>query len=87
MDTYGVDLMGRRLSAKFKASVIAQCLKPGVSIAAVALALDLNANMLRKWVMGDEHQLARSAPSVVATAGGIPRSRQGLLGFTYGGYW
>jgi len=43
MNTYGVDLMGRRRrrrhSAEFKAAVIRECLKPGVSIAAVALAL------------------------------------------------
>ena len=42
MNTYGVDLMGRRRrrrhSAEFKASVIEECLRPGVSIAAVALA-------------------------------------------------
>lgn len=72
MNTYGVDLMGRRRrrrhSAEFKADVIAECLKPGVSIAAVALAHGLNANMLRKWVIDGEHQLTRPAPSVAATA-------------------
>ncbi|WP_234983644.1 transposase [Pseudacidovorax sp. RU35E] len=71
MNTYGVDLMGRRRrrrhSAEFKAGVIAECLKPGVSIAAVALAHGLNANMLRKWVIDGEHQLA-SVPRRVAPA-------------------
>ena len=47
----------RRHSAEFKASVIEQCLKPGVSIAAVALAHSLNANMLRKWVIDAENAL------------------------------
>ena len=60
MNTYGVDLMGRRRrrrhSAEFKASVIQECLRPGVSIAAVALAHSLNANMLRKWVIDAEHK-------------------------------
>ncbi|MGD9636907.1 MAG: transposase [Lautropia sp.] len=42
----------RRHSAKFKASVIAACQQPGMSMAAVALANGLNANMLRKWVGG-----------------------------------
>lgn len=55
MNTFGVDLMGRRRrrrhTAEFKAAVIEECLKPGVSIAAVALAHSLNANMLRKWVI------------------------------------
>jgi len=59
MDTYGVDLMGRRRrqrhSAEYKATVIAECMKPGVSVAAVALAHSLNANMLRKWVIDAEH--------------------------------
>lgn len=58
MNTYGIDLMGRRRrrrhSAEFKAAVIQECLRPGVSIAAVALAHGLNANMLRKWVIDAE---------------------------------
>ena len=60
MNTYGVDLMGRRRrrrhSSEFKAMVIRECLRPGVSIAAVALAHSLNANMLRKWVIDAEHK-------------------------------
>lgn len=65
MNTYGVDLMGRRRrrrhSAEFKAAVIEECLRPGVSIAAVALAHGLNANMLRKWVIDGEHRLGSAA--------------------------
>lgn len=38
----------RRHSPEFRASVIQACLQPGVSIAAVALANGLNANMMRK---------------------------------------
>lgn len=49
MDTYGMDLMGRRRrrrhSSEFKAAVIQECMRPGVSMAAVALAHSLNANM------------------------------------------
>ncbi|MFN4116079.1 MAG: transposase, partial [Inhella sp.] len=70
MNTYGVDLMGRRRrrrhTAEFKAAVIEECLKPGVSIAAVALAHSLNANMLRKWVIDAEHRII--APPVSAPA-------------------
>jgi transposase-like protein len=47
----------RRHTAEFKAAVIEECLKPGVSIAAVALAHSLNANMLRKWVIDAEHKV------------------------------
>lgn len=61
MDTYGMDLMGRRRrrqhSAQFKEAVIQECMRPGVSMAAVALAHSLNANMLRKWVIDAEHAL------------------------------
>jgi transposase len=67
MNTYGVDLMGRRRrrrhSAEFKAGVIEECLRPGISIAAVALAHGLNANMLRKWVIDGEHRVCALAPS------------------------
>lgn len=69
MNTYGVDLMGRRRrrrhSAEFKASVIEECLRPGVSIAAVALH-GPNANMLRKWVIDGEHRLSVPTPAVPA---------------------
>ena len=40
----------RRHAPEFKARVIAACLQPGVSIAAVALTNGLNANFLRSWV-------------------------------------
>lgn len=78
MNTYDVDLMGRRRrrrhSAQFKAMVIQECLRPGVSIAAVALAHGLNANMLRKWVVEAEPKAeapkALPAKAKVATASG-----------------
>ena len=61
MNTYGMDLMGRRRrrrhSSEFKAAVVRECMRPGVSIAAVALAHSLNANMLRKWVIDAESAL------------------------------
>ncbi len=67
MNTYGVDLMGRRRrrrhTAEFKAAVIEECLRPGVSIAAVALAHSLNANMLRKWVIDAEHKVMAPQPA------------------------
>jgi hypothetical protein len=40
----------RRHSDEFKRQVAAACLQPGVSMAAVALANGLNANLLRRWV-------------------------------------
>jgi transposase len=41
----------RRHGAEFKAQVVLACRQPGVSIAAVALANGLNANMLRRWMI------------------------------------
>ena len=55
----------RRHSAEFKAAVIRECMTPGISVAAVALAHGLNANMLRKWVI-DEHGGTREPPVVAA---------------------
>jgi transposase len=70
MNTYGIDLMGRRRrrrhSSEFKAAVIQECMRAGVSIAAVALAHGLNANMLRKWVIDAESALSpgpKAAPA------------------------
>lgn len=50
----------RRHLPEFRTSVIQACLQPGVSIAAVALANGLNANMLRKWVIEERK---RSLPA------------------------
>jgi transposase len=59
----------RRHTAEFKASVIAACCRPGVSVASIALADGLNANMLRKWVIDAEQpdgsgETARAASAV-----------------------
>jgi hypothetical protein len=69
MNIYGVDLLDRRRrrrhSVEFKTAVIQECLTPGVSIAAVARAHSLNANMLRKWLV-DAEQAGRPTPASVA---------------------
>jgi transposase len=44
----------RRHSAAFRAEAVAACQHPGVSIASVALARGLNANLLRRWVLQGE---------------------------------
>ena len=55
----------RRHSSEFKAAVVGECMRPGVSIAAVALAHGLNANMLRKWVI-DAEQVGTKVPKAPA---------------------
>lgn len=56
----------RRHSVEFKAAVIRECRKPGVSMAAVALAHGLNATMVRKWVVEAERKTPPSLPVVEA---------------------
>lgn len=38
--------------AEFKTQVLAECQRPGASVAAIALAHGLNVNLLRKWLVG-----------------------------------
>jgi transposase len=44
----------RHHSVFFKAEAVSACQGPGVSIAAVALARGLNANLLRRWIQEAE---------------------------------
>jgi transposase len=72
----------RRLhSDEFKANAVASCMQPGMSMASVAMANGINANLLRRWVR--EAELGRSAarpdapvangsPSSVATPSFVP---------------
>ena len=39
----------RAHSAELRAQVLVECAKPGASVAAVAMAHGLNANLVRKW--------------------------------------
>ena len=60
----------RRHSPEFRASVIQAASQPGISMAAVALANGLNANMLRKWVaesQAGDPPGARSQSKALAT--------------------
>jgi len=58
----------RQHSAEFKAKVVSACRKPGVSIAAVALANRLNANLLRRWVVTEERAPTGKAIETVSAA-------------------
>jgi transposase len=57
----------RRHSDEFKAKVVAACRRPGVSIASIALAHGLNANLLRRWIVERERRSAK--PGLPALAG------------------
>lgn len=50
-DQQGSPSRRRRLhSDEFKADAVASCMQPGMSMAAVAMAHGVNANLLRRWV-------------------------------------
>ena len=40
----------RTHSPEFKADLVRQCQQPGISISAISLANQINANLLRKWI-------------------------------------
>lgn len=42
----------RRHSAQFKQEVVGACREPGASVASVALAFGVNANLVRQWLRG-----------------------------------
>lgn len=48
-------------SDEFKASAVAACMQPGVSMAAVAMAHGVNANLLRRWVRAEEMHTGEQA--------------------------
>lgn len=61
----------RRNSAELKAQVLAQWAVPGASVASVALAHSINANVVHKWRRLVEATEAPAAPALV------PVSRSG----------
>ena len=71
----------RRHGAEFKAQVVLACRQPGVSIAAVALANGLNANMLRRWVLEAERVGPMAASGQGAVAMSATAVASGLPGF------
>ena len=74
MDTFtSVELPARRTrrrhAASFKASIVAACRQPGMSLSAVSLANGLNPNMVRKWVAdADGVTAGRAVASTVVPA-------------------
>jgi transposase len=58
----------RKHSAEFKAQVVAACRQPGISMASVAMAHGVNANLLRRWVMDAEQRTSANASSLQAVA-------------------
>lgn len=66
--------------AQLKSQVLAECQAPGASIAAVALAHGLNANLVRNWLRGRGLQRAGLALDAMAQAQS-GTARAGLVQF------
>jgi transposase len=59
----------RRLhSDEFKANAVASCMQPGMSMAAVAMANGVNANVLRRWVREAELRPGADRPAAPLTS-------------------
>jgi transposase len=71
MDTQKKRRTRRKHSAEVKRRVLAECAQPGASVAGVAMAHGINANIVHCW-----RKLARqaSSPLALTTAGFVPVS-------------
>lgn len=59
----------RTHSDEFKADAVAACAQPGISMAAVAMAHGINANLLRRWVQEAEAKPGSNIVSAGASDG------------------
>jgi transposase len=55
-------------SVQAKRALVEACLRPGISVARMALIHGLNANLLRKWIRRDQREVAPRAPASKAVA-------------------
>ena len=67
MDTENSRKRRQRYDAELKAKIVAECDQPGASVAKIAMAHGINANIVHGW-----RKLAREAGARVAPAGFVP---------------
>jgi transposase len=68
---------GRRVySRSHKRAIVEQCLQPGVSVAGIALAHGINANLVRKWIVKQQRAAPAARPSSPVPAALLPVSVQ-----------
>lgn len=70
----------REHSAAFKAEVVRACAEPGVSVAGVALAHGLNANLVRSWLRA-HGVVPPSRRTAVAVAVAVPAQHEPVAEF------
>jgi transposase-like protein len=66
-------------SASHKRAIVEQCLQPGVSVAGIALAHGINANLVRKWIVKQRRAAAAAKCSSVAPPALLPVAVQAQL--------
>jgi len=67
-DGIRVNRTGRRTyTAAFKLDVVRRCSVPGVSVAGVAMAYGINANLVRRWIVRYRRAELDATPKPVAT--------------------
>lgn len=76
-----VNRTGRRTyTLQYKLDVVRECGEPGVSVAAIAMAHRVNANLVRRWIVRHRRELTTTAvepqaamlPVIMATATSAP---------------
>jgi transposase len=67
-------------SDEFKASAVASCQATGISVAAVALANGINANLLRRWVRDAETGGSASKPAMLPSPKPVARTASAAFG-------
>src|SRR5687768_13100361 len=63
----------RQYRPEAKQAIVEQCRRPGVSIAAVALANGLNANVVRRWLVEPRAKVKATADLVPVVIRNIPK--------------
>ena len=64
----------RMHSDEFKANAVASCQAAGISVAAVAMANGINANLLRRWVREAETRADASNPAMLPSPRAVART-------------
>lgn len=66
-DGVRVNRTGRRTyTPDYKLAVVRECTEPGVSVAAIAMARGINANLVRRWIVRHQRALVQRAAKPAA---------------------
>lgn len=75
---YAVRRTHRTYTAQFKAELVAACRQPGASIAAVAGAHGMNANVLHRWLKQNSDAPHKESPAFIPIPLPVTESRSAV---------